>query len=137
MNNAALVITQDLDLNMMRILDEFLDVNTGIAKRLFRLVTRGIIAFDQGNIIVGNAHSASTATGHGLDHHRITDFFGDNLRILLILHNAFGTGRRLHAGLFGQGTAYRLVLQCIHRMWTGADEFDVAAFADLGEMGVF
>jgi hypothetical protein len=38
MDDAALVVAQNLDFDVVRVLDEFFDVNAGIAKGLFRLV---------------------------------------------------------------------------------------------------
>ena len=83
-----------------------------------------------------HAHPASAAAGHGLDHHRITDVFGDGQGVLFLFHDAVRTGRGGHAGLFGQRPADRLVGQRLHRARTGADETDVATLANLGEMRV-
>ena len=84
-----------------------------------------------------DAHAASAAAGDGLDHHRITDAFGDDQGVLFVFDDAFRAGRRGHAGLFGQRAADGLVFQGVHGARTRADETDVAAFANVGEMGVF
>ena len=57
-------------------------------------------------------------------------------RFLLVFHHAFRAGRRGHAGFFGERAADGLVFQGVHRAGTGADEADVAAFANVGEMRV-
>ena len=95
-----------------------------------------MIAFDERNVIVRHAHSASAAAGDGLDHHRITDVFGDDQRVFFIFHDTFRTGRRRHAGFFGERAADGLVFKRAHRARTRSDETDVATFADLGEMRV-
>jgi hypothetical protein len=47
MNDFPFVVAQNLNLNMVRILNEFFDVNAGIAESLFRFAARGVIAFDE------------------------------------------------------------------------------------------
>ena len=89
MNDGATVIGEDLKLNVVRVLDEFLNVNTGVAERLFSFAAGGVIAFDQGNIIVSDAHPASAATGDGFDHHRVADPLGCGDGFLLLFHHSF------------------------------------------------
>ena len=43
-DDVALVVAENLKFDVMRVLDEFLDVNAGIAEGLFRLGARGVIA---------------------------------------------------------------------------------------------
>jgi hypothetical protein len=93
MDDAALVVAENLDFDVMRILDEFFDINAGIAERLFRLGARRVITFDERNVVVRDAHAASAAARHRLDHDRIADAFGDGQRVLFLFNDAFGTGR--------------------------------------------
>ena len=136
-DDAALVVAQNLEFDVVRVFDVFLDVNAGVAEGLFGLGAGGVIAFDQGNVVVGDAHAASAAAGDGFDHDRVADAFGDGQGVLLVFHHALGAGRGLHAGLLGEGAADGLVFQRVHGAGAGADEADVAAFANVGEMGVF
>ena len=55
------VVAENLKFDVVRVLDEFFDINAGIAKGLFRLGARGVIAFDQRNVVVRHAHPASAA----------------------------------------------------------------------------
>ena len=135
-DDVALVVAQDLELDVVRVLDELLDVDPGVAEGLLRLAARGVIAFDQRNVVVGHAHPAPAAAGDGLDHDRVADPLGHRQRVLLVLHHAVRAGRRGHAGLLGQRPADRLVLQRVHGARVRADEPDVAALADVGEVGV-
>jgi len=136
-NDAALVVTQNLDFDMVGVFDVLLDVNPGVAEGLFGLGAGGMIAFDEGDIVMGDAHAAAAAAGDGFDHHGIPDAFGDGQGVLFLFHHALGARRGFHAGLFGQGAADGLVLERLHGAGAGADEADVAAFTNLGEMGVF
>ena len=124
-NDVAFVVAENLGFNVVRVLDEFFDIDAGIAESLFRLGARRVIAFDERNVIVRRAHAAPAATGDRLDHDRITNAFGDDEGIFFVLDDAFRTGRRGHAGLFGQSTAYCLVFQRAHGARTGPDEPDL------------
>jgi hypothetical protein len=135
-DDVALVVTENLELDVARVLDEFLDVNPAVGKRLFSLAAGGVVALDQRDVVVGSAHSAASAAGHGLDHHRVANFLGGLERLLLGLDDVLRSGRDRHAGLAGQLAADGLVLQRIHRFGLRANEADVAVLADLGEVGV-
>ena len=56
--------------------------------------------------------------------------------VFFIFDDAFGAGRSFDARFFGEVAADCFVAQRIHRARAGADETDVAAFADFGEVGV-
>ena len=47
MNNIAFGIAENLKFNVMRVFDEFFDINPGITERFFRLGTGCMIPFDQ------------------------------------------------------------------------------------------
>ena len=136
MDEVAAVVPEDLKLDVVRVFDEFLDVNTGIAEGLFRLGTAGVEAFYHRNVVVGHAHAATAASCDRLDHHRITDLLGDGQGLLFVLNDPLGAGRGGDSGFLGQSAGDLLVLQGIHRPGAWADEADVAALADIREVGV-
>ncbi len=136
MDHFALVVRENLEFDMVRVFDVFLDVNPGIAEGLLRFGARGVIAFDEGNVVVGHAHAAPAAAGDGLDHHGIADAFGNDEGVLLVLHRAFRTGRDRDPGFLREIAADGLVFQRVHRPGTRTDEPDVAAFANVRKMGV-
>src|SRR5262245_32546697 len=121
----------------MRVLDEFLDVHTGVPEGLFGFCASGVVTFDQGDVVVGGAHAASAAAGDRLDHDGVTDPFGHGEGVLLVIYRAFRTRRSGDTGFSGQRAADRFVLQCVHGAGTGADKANVAALAHVGEVGVF
>ncbi len=48
MDDAALMVAENLDFDVVRVFDEFLDVNAGIAEGFFRLGAGGVKAFHRG-----------------------------------------------------------------------------------------
>ena len=136
MDNVAPGIAEDLKLDVVRVLDEFLDVDPGIAESLFGFGASGMVPLDERYVIVGSSHSATTTAGDGLDHHWIADALGHRQSFLLGLDQAIRTGRRWDFGPLGEIAAAGLVVQRIHGRRTGSDEADVATLADVGEMCV-
>src|SRR5439155_16705038 len=70
MDDVTLRIAKDLKLDVVRILDQLFDINTGIAEGLFSLAAGRVIALYQGNVVMGRTHPPPAATRHSLDHHR-------------------------------------------------------------------
>ena len=122
---------------MVRVLDEFFDIDAGFSKGLFRLAAGGVKALDQRAVVMGGPHAAPAAAGDGLDHDGVADAFGHGQGFLFVFHRAFRAGRGLDAGFSGQGAAGGLVLEGVHGVGTWADEPDVAVFANIREMGIF
>ena len=135
-NDVALRVAKDLELDVARVLDEFLDVYAAVAKSFLRLVAGGVVALDEGDVVVRGAHTLAAAAGHGLDHDRVADVLGNLQRLLLGVDDVLGTGGDRHTGLAGQFAAERLVLEGVHRGGFRPDKADVAAFANVGKVGV-
>eukprot|EP00825_Cyclidium_porcatum_P032664 TRINITY_DN34880_c0_g1_i1.p3 TRINITY_DN34880_c0_g1~~TRINITY_DN34880_c0_g1_i1.p3 ORF type:complete len:393 (-),score=-18.84 TRINITY_DN34880_c0_g1_i1:877-2055(-) len=136
MDDIPPVVAQDLKLDVVGILDEFLDVNVRVAERLLRLALGRIEALDQGDIVMGHPHPAPTATCHGLDKDRVADPLRDLFGLLLGFHNAIRTRRHRYARFLGQIPANRLVLQGIHGPTARPDEANVAILANVREVRV-
>ena len=135
-NNVAAIVAQDLELDVMRIFDEFFDVNTGVAERLFRFAAGGMVALDQGDVVMSATHPATAAAGNGFNHYRIADLFGRRDSFLFIFHHSFRSGGRGNPGLLGQSAADSFVLQGGHGPGVRADEPDVAVLTHIREVGV-
>ena len=101
MNDVSPIVAKDLELDMVRVLDAFLDVDPGIAKSLFGFRASCVVAFDQRDVIVSQTHSASAATRHGFQDHRIANLFRHRQSILFIFHQAIGTWWHWHTCFFG------------------------------------
>ena len=93
MNHVAVVVRQDLDLDVSRQLDVFFEIHAGIFESLFRFHRGCLQARLEGNVVAGDAHSFPAAAGRGLDQHRISDPGRDDQRLLL----ARPAGRRFPA----------------------------------------
>src|SRR5258705_2634607 len=100
---------------MVWVFDEFLDIDPGITKSLFRFRPRSVIAFYERNVIMRHAHSPASAAGDGLYHDRIANPFSHRQGILLVVHNPIGPGWTGNPGFLGERAADRFILQRVHR----------------------
>ena len=99
MDHVAVLVAQDLDFDVARIGDEFLDEDAIVAEARFRLRARARKTFGDLAPAEGDAHALAAAAGGGLDHHRVADLVGDGDRLLVVLDHAemAGNGRDLGA----------------------------------------
>src|ERR1700688_2925032 len=128
MNNVAVTIGHDLKLDMMRVDNELLDIDFAISKSFLGFVTRAVKAGDETRLVVRGAHSATAAASRRLDHHPITDFFGDPDSVLLRLYDSVASRCYWHAGFAREAARRVFVTHGLHRADGGPDEFDLAAF---------
>ena len=101
MDDVAVLVAQDLDLDMARIDDELLDEYPVVAERGFRLGARTRETFGDLGLGIRNPHAFAAATRRGLDHHGVTDLVGNLYRVLLVGDDAEMAWNGGHLGLRG------------------------------------
>ena len=98
-------VGQHLDLDMARLLDEFLDEDAVVAEGGGCLGFRAIEALARLGVVPSNAHALAAAAGGCLDHHRIADLGGN-------LHGVVGILDQTHeAGHGGNARVRRNLLR--------------------------
>ena len=125
MDHAAAAVAKDLDLDMARIGDEFLDQNAVIAKALVALA---LAAIERGEEVLGGldlAHALAAAAGDRLDQDRIADppGLGGEMRRLLVF--TVIARRDRHTGLFHQRLGLVLETHGPDRLGGRTNEDDV------------
>src|SRR5512144_1912176 len=84
-DDVAVAVAEDLDLDVARLVDKFLDVDAGIAEGRLRLVARHLVRGVKFRGVTDDAHPFAAAAGGGLDHDRKTDLGGDRQSLFGIL----------------------------------------------------
>ena len=86
MNDVAVGVGKDLDLDMPRIHDGLLEDQLARAESAFRLGARGADRFHEVGVAFDETHAAPTAAGRGLDHDRQADLacFGFEVGVALV-----------------------------------------------------
>ena len=85
-------IGEDLELNVMRFLHEFLDVHRAIPEAFEGLERRGLESGDKGGLVQTGSHASTAAASSGLDHDWVANAAGHFEGFLLILHDAVRAG---------------------------------------------
>ena len=88
MDDLSVLVGQDLELDVVRILDQLFEIKRAIVKGFFRLHVRGVEALDEADVVMRLPHAASAAARDRLDHDRITDLLGDLQRLLVAFDDA-------------------------------------------------
>src|SRR4029434_10570167 len=99
-------------------------------------MTRAVKSGFKAWLIMRSAHAAPAAAAGRLDHHRVAKLLCDFHRLIFCLNDSIAAGRYRHADFPRSRTSSVLVAHRLHRTRGGADELDVAAFADLHEMRI-
>ncbi len=135
-HDVAVMIGDELDLDVPRALDVALEIDAGVAEGGLSLRGRLLQGAFERKIVGGDAHAAAPAAGRRLDQNRKADLMGQPNRLRFIRDQSLAPRHDRNAGIAGQPPGLVLVPQAAHRLGRGADEVDVAGAADFVEMGV-
>src|SRR5688572_16381805 len=78
--DAAAMIGEDLNLDVTRPLEVFLDVDAAVAERLLRLALGGVECVLDFSIAGHEPHALAAAARHGFEQHRVAQALGLPLR---------------------------------------------------------
>src|SRR5207249_7530956 len=114
MNDVAMPIGDDLKFHVMRIKDEFLEINLLIPESFLRLVARATERRLKAWLIVRRAHAATASACNGLDHNRITDLLCDLDCIVLRFDNSIASRRDRQASFSRKNASSIFVAHSLH-----------------------
>ena len=132
-----MLVTQDLNFDMARVEDEFLDEHAVIAKAVQPLALHRLEPFAHVLFAVGEAHPLAATARAGLHHHRIADIGRDTHRVLGILDLAHEAGDDVDARFLRQFLGLDLVAHGGNRVHRRADKGDASGGQRLGKAGPF
>ena len=122
MNAVAMMVRQDLDLDMPRPADKFLDKHTVICKTRARLTGCPLKPLTAFIIISGNPHALAAPTCARHEHDGVSDLSGTTHRIVGIDKHLIKTRNGRHPCALGQGLGSDLVTHDFNRRCRGADK---------------
>src|SRR5262249_3868088 len=132
-DHVAVLVAEELDLDMPRLLQVFLEENAAVLERGLGFLARRLEPGDEAVVVASNAHAAAAATGRGLDQDRVADVPGDAERLILGGGQPVRTGDQRYLCLPGDLLGLVLVAELPHRVVRGAYELDVAIGANLAD----
>ena len=137
MQQVAMLITQQLHLDVARIAHQLFDIDLVIAKRTGRFAPGDLDLRAQ---IVGrfdDAHAAPTAAPTGLEHDRVTHGSGRGVGLVHVMRKRLGGRHYRHIGSNRRMTSRHLVAQRCHHLCARANEGNAGGFTGGGEIRVF
>ncbi len=136
-NDVAVRVADELNFDVARIDDEFLQIDLIAAEGPLRLAGR--IADGRLQLLFGihPAHPFSAATGRCLQHHRITELPGHSPRIVDVCGGLLGAGDHGNPNLFRQPASLCLRTERPNGLRGRADEHETLVRARSGKLGVF
>ena len=135
-NHVAVHIAHDLEFDVTRPLQEFLDVHVAVAKRGERFGTGELKRAQEVIGIAGHAHPLASPAGRRLDNDREADAAGELERVFRVVHRTGGPRHDWHAALRHRPTSRRLVAHHADLLRRGADEGNSGGTAGLGELRI-
>src|SRR3954471_21004573 len=136
-DGVLLPVTENLDLDMPRLLEVALEVDHRIGERSLRFAACHVDGVEQRRLGMHDAHAAAAAAAGCLDDHGIADLAGDAHDLLRIVRQrALGAGHGRHTRLGHRLLGADLVAHQPYVFWMRADEDKARALDFLGEVGV-
>lgn len=121
-DNVAVVVTQQLDLNVLRLVEESLHENGAVAKCSFGLGSCSLEAFLQTLFIANNSHTTATTTVGSLDDDGEAKLVGEALNILVLFNRAWGTRDDRDTSCNSKLASRDLVAKSINDLGCGTDK---------------
>src|SRR5208282_3190363 len=136
-DHVTVLVTQDLELDVARVLDVAFQVKVAVAEgtRGFRL--RLAVERRQFVFVAHNAHATPAAAGGGFYDDGKADLPRPFARFFCRRDHAVRAGDDRHSVLFHGGAGFFFFAHEADDIRSGTDELDVTGFADFREVGVF
>src|SRR5690606_26104514 len=136
-NHVAVVVREDLDLDVARTLEVLLEVDGAVAEGRLRLPARERPGVAQRRLGMHDAHAAPTAAARGLDDHRVADVARLPYHLVHVLaQRALRPRHAGHARLLHDVARGDLAAHEADGLGARADEDEAALLHALGEVGV-
>mmetsp|Transcript_30197 Transcript_30197/g.81145 ORF Transcript_30197/g.81145 Transcript_30197/m.81145 type:complete len:253 (+) Transcript_30197:1370-2128(+) len=135
-HHVAMLIRDELDFNVPRLLDKLLHEQAIVTKGGKSLVAAHAEALDGLLVAVGDAHALAAAACRRLDHDRVPDFVRNAKDILLRLKHANEARDCVHVRVLGNELGLDLVAHGIDRVRARADELDALVGARLSKASI-
>ncbi len=136
-DTVAMRIAQDLDFNVPRLGDKFLDEDAIIAKAAGRFVLGALEPLARFIVVPGDPHPLAAAPGAGLDHHRVANLIGDFHRFLGVFDQPHVAGHGADIGFLCDLLGGNLVAHRFDGPHRRADKGDALGLKRLREFRVF
>ena len=135
-HDVAVLVAQQLDFDVLRVFDVFLDEHRVVAEGFTCLALGALVFVNQLAFLADDTHAASAAAGRRLQHDGVADLGCDLQRFLLGLDGFFDTGDGRDVDGLRHDLGLDLVAEAVHHVAGRADELDAVRSAHVREVRV-
>ncbi len=135
--DVAVLIGENLELDVARLLDELLHVEFAIAEGVGRFSGCGLEEVGELLPTAHNAHAPATTARLGFEDDGIADGLGDRERFAFVAQHAVGARKNRNLRVLHGLAGFFFFTHEAGDFGGRSDEFDVRGAADLGKIGVF
>jgi hypothetical protein len=135
-DNVALVVTEQLDLNVLGLVEEALDEDSTVAEGGLGLGGGTLKGITQGSLVADYTHTTATTTEGSLDDNGEAILISEGLDFVVVLNGALSTGDNRDVALDSEATSRNLVTKSVNGVWGRAHENNTGLFDIAGEPGI-
>lgn len=121
-DNVAVVVTEQLDLDMLGLVEEALYEDGAVAKGRLGLGSCSLEVFLQALVVANNSHTTTTAAISSLDDDREAILISEGLNLFVFFYSSLGSRDDRDASSNGKLASRDLVAKSIDHIWGGADK---------------
>ena len=124
MDNVAVIVTEELNLNVLGLVEEPLNKNRAVAKSRFGFGGGSLEGFLQRLLVAHDSHATTTTAVGGLDDDGETIFVCEGLDLLVFLNCTLGSGHNGDVGSNSKFSGRDLVAKGVDNFWRGTNELE-------------
>lgn len=122
MHDVAVVVAEQLDLDVLGLVEEALDEDGAVAKGRLGLGGCSLEVVLEGGLLAHDTHATAAAAKGSLDDDGEAMLVGEGLDVFVLLDGVGGAGHDGHVALDGEPAGRDLVAKGVDGVWGGADE---------------
>lgn len=122
MDNVSVVISEELDLNVLWLIEEAFNKDSSVTEGGLGLGGGSLKGLLQGGLLANNTHATATTTVCCLDDNWESVLVGKLLHILELVNGTFGTWNYWNTGRNGKFSGRNLVSKSVNNLWRWANK---------------
>ena len=132
----AVLVSEDLDFDVLRLLDVFLDKYIPVSECLDSLVLCAVELRQEVLFLTDDPHSSSAAACSRLEHYRVTCRIRELDRIIVIADGSLNTRDARNTDFVSDHFGLDLITEAVHHLVSRSYECDPCFFACLCKIGI-
>ena len=135
-NYIAVLVSEDLDFDVLRLLDVFLDKYIAVSECLDSLVLSAVELRQEVLLFADDPHSSSAAACSCLEHYRVSCRIRELYRVIIVADGSLNTRDARNTDFVSDHFGLDLITEAVHHLVSRSYECDPCFFACLCKIGI-